>query len=66
MNFASMAGPTRLPEGAITRPWPNRFSISRKGLEYLIMAFRRRETDEVLVLIDDLLEAMEQPGPEYT
>lgn len=63
MTFASMAGPTRLPEDAITRPWPNRFSISREGLEYLVHALRRRETGEVEQLTEDLLEALEQPAP---
>jgi septum formation topological specificity factor MinE len=59
-----MSGPTTLDEGDLTRTWPNRWSISRRGLEVVVHVLRRGGPDEVQQLREDLLDAFRMEGPE--
>lgn len=62
-SFHASSGPTQLPEDAITRPWPNRWSISRRGLEVVVNVLRRKNSDEMDALRRDLLDAFRMEGP---
>lgn len=63
-SFHSSSSPTQLPEDAITRPWPNRWSISREGLEVVVNVLRRKNADEQAALRRELLDAFELQGPQ--
>lgn len=61
-----MAGPTvedPVVGEDVTRVWPERWSINRKGLEVIVHCVRRKDTDELDRLREKLFEALELERP---
>lgn len=61
-----MAGP--VPEDLnvgedVSRVWPERWSINRKGLETIVHVVRRKDVDELDRLREKLFEALDLERP---
>lgn len=65
-HFRDWAGPTQIEVGStITRPWPNRFSVSEEGLEVLVHVLRRKDVAELDATRQKLQRALLELTPPY-
>lgn len=62
-TLREMAGPVELEEDDIGRPWPERWSISGRGLEVILHVLRRHKPDECRRLAKQVSRAFEIAKP---